>query len=306
MSILEKRYPLVSIITLNYNGIIETLDFLESCKKLTYPNIEILVCDMNSIDNPTIKIEERFFQDTFVYRSDKNLGFAEGNNWGMRKARGSYFFIVNNDTFLTPNIIESLLKPFEIDNKIGFVCPKIKFFKNPEIIQYAGFNIPNFYTGRNTAIGSNEVDKGQYDKPGYTNLAHGCAMMVKREITEVLGKFPKEFFLYYEEIDWSLRLVKAGYRIFYQPEAVIYHKESMSVGKESPLKIYYMTKNRILLIRRHANNFQFLFFCLYFIFISFPFGILRFLYNGQYKNIQAYLKGIIWNFKNRSICDVDL
>jgi GT2 family glycosyltransferase len=296
--------PLVSIITLNWNGIQETIEFLESSRKLTYPSYEILVCDMNSIIDPTIEIDQRSFPYTQVLRSDKNLGFAGGNNWGMRQAKGEFYFIVNNDTILCPDIIEQLLKPFTLDNKVGFVCPKIKYYSNPAVIQYAGFNALNFYTARTTAVGRNEIDKGQFDVPGYTNLAHGCAMLVPKHLTLEIGKFPEEFFLYYEEVDWSLRLLKSGYFIYFQPDAVIFHKESMSVGKDNPLKIYYMTRNRILLMRRNASTVQLILFYIYFIFFAIPYGLFRYMYNGKIDFVQAFLKGIIWNLRNGSDCKI--
>jgi len=260
---------------------------------------------MNSTIDPTTEIDRRSFTNTKVLRNEKNLGFAGGNNWGMRQAKGDYYFIVNNDTILTPDIIEKLLIPFDQDKKVGFVCPKIKYYSNQEIIQYAGFNKLNLYTARTTAVGRNQTDFGQFDKKGFTNLAHGCAMMVPKKIAIEIGKFPVEFFLYYEEVDWSLRLIKAGYGIYFQPLAVIYHKESMSVGKDNPLKVYYMTRNRILLMRRHASLFQLFFFYLYFVFFSFPISVFRYIFKQQFEHLKAFIKGIIWNFRHRSKCVTD-
>ena len=167
--------PLVSIITLNYNQAPVTAEFLESSKQLLYRNFEILVCDMASSVNPLTAFDPAGFPNTRLLRSDKNLGFAGGNNWGMRQAKGDFIFIVNNDTELTRDIIERLLQPFFKDPSIGVVCPKIKYFTDRRIIQYAGFRPMNPYTGRTSTIGELEPDNGQYDIPGPTNGAHGCA-----------------------------------------------------------------------------------------------------------------------------------
>jgi len=287
--------PLVSIITLNWNATEVTCEFLESSRKLTYENYEILVCDMNSDTDPTDRIESLKVPFTRVLRSDKNRGFSGGNNWGIRQAKGDFIFIVNNDTELTPDILQQLLAPFQTDPVIGVTCPKIRFYYNRSIIQYAGFNPINVYTGRTTAIGNKEEDKGQYDTPGYTAGAHGCAMMVKKEVIEKTGAFPEVFFLYYEEWDWSARILKEGYKIFYQPKALIYHKESVSVGKSSPMKVYYQTRNRILYMRRNSGKKELLVFLAFYSLFAFPKSILKFSLKGQFAYLKSVVKGTWWN-----------
>ena len=194
--------PLVSIITLNYNQATVTKEFLESCKQIRYRNFEILVCDMASSVDPATVFNPAEYPNTRLLISDKNLGFAGGNNWGIRQAKGDFVFIVNNDTELEAGTIDQLLIAFQENPLIGVVCPKIKYFADRRIIQYAGFRPMNPYTGRTSTIGDLEPDKGQYDVAGPTQAAHGCAMMVKREVIEKTGIFPEKFFLYYEE--WGL------------------------------------------------------------------------------------------------------
>ena len=231
----KPREPLVSIITLNYNQPQLTREFLESTRKLCYTNFEILVCDMASDQDPTLIINAAAYPNTRLLRSSKNLGYSAGNNWGIRQANGDYFFIVNNDTIVTPDLIGLLLKPFELHPSVGVTSPKIKFYHQPEMIQYAGFNAMNPFTGRTSTIGEMQEDRGQYDKSGPTHASHGCAMMISRQALEKAGMFPEKFFLYYEEWDLSARITKFGYTIWYAADAVIFHKESMSVGKENPI-----------------------------------------------------------------------
>src|SRR5664279_1233917 len=266
----EVDQPLVSIITLNYNQATATMAFLESAKKLLYKNFEILVCDMDSSVDPETVFKPSSYPNTRLLRSNRNLGFAGGNNWGTRAAKGDYIFIVNNDTELTPDILQKLLMPFVSNVQIGIVCPKIKYFDDRHIIQYAGFKKMNPFTGRTSTIGDGEPDVGQYEIPGPTYGAHGCAMMVKKELIEKTGMFPEKFFLYYEEWDWSARIQNAGYLIWYQPAATIYHKESLTVGKENPLKVYYHTRNRILFMRRNSDLFHLSIFVLFFTFLAMP------------------------------------
>lgn len=295
---MKEGMPLVSIITLNYNQESVTCEFLKSTRALTYKNYEILVCDMNSDKSPADKIQSLNLPNTKVLLSSTNLGFAAGNNWGMRQAKGDYFFIVNNDTEVTPHLLEDLLEPFQKDANIGVTCPKIRFFSNPEIIQYAGFTKMKPVSGQTHSIGFGEEDNGQYNASGYTNGAHGCAMMVKREVAEKVGMFPEKFFLYYEEWDWSERILRGGYKIYYQSKALIYHKESMSVGKNNPLKTYYLTRNRILFMRRNKALPERLAFYLYFTLATAPKNIVSYMLKGQFKFLKAFLRGVFWNFSN--------
>ncbi|PWT75991.1 MAG: dTDP-Rha--alpha-D-GlcNAc-pyrophosphate polyprenol alpha-3-L-rhamnosyltransferase [Bacteroidetes bacterium] len=292
--------PFVSIITLNYNQPQVTKEFLESTKKLEYGNYEILVCDMASMTDPATVFQAADYHNTRILHSKTNLGFAGGNNWGMRQAKGDYIFIVNNDTEVTPDLITRLLAPFTKDPYIGVTCPKIKYYSNPHIIQYAGFTPMNVYTGRTSTIGDHQEDLGQYDKSKPTFGAHGCAMMVKKEVIEKVGMFPETFFLYYEEWDWSMRIRKAGYTIWYTADATIYHKESMSVGKQNPMKVYYHTRNRILFMRRNGNLFQRLVFYLFFIFFTVPKAIFKYLLKGQFEHLQLFLKAVWWNLRSPS------
>jgi len=301
---LKDRKPLISIITLNYNQEKITCEFLKSAMGLKYPNYEILVCDMASRIDPTPLIELGNYPHTTVLLSPENLGFAAGNNWGMRKAKGDFFFIVNNDTEVTEYLLDNLLQPFIENPQIGVTCPRIHYFHSPDIIQYAGFNKMNMYTGRVAGVGDMEKDVGQYDISGPTYAAHGCAMMVKREVAEKAGMFPEKFFLYYEEWDWSARILKAGYKIWYAADALIYHKESMSVGKENPMKVYYHTRNRILYMRRNSNFIQLLVFTLFFVFFAAPKAIITYLAKRQFEQLKFFLKGMAWNLYSPSYSPV--
>ena len=297
---MSSKTPLISIITLNYNQALVTLDFLDSAKELQYKNFEILVCDMASAEDVTQIIHPHKYPNTRLLLSKENLGFAGGNNWGMRQAKGDFYFIVNNDTELTKDLLDNLLRPFSEDATIGVTTPKIKFFDQPDTIQYAGFYPMNLYTGRTSIRGEWEKDMGQYNISGPTSGSHGCAMLVKKEVVDKTGKFPEKFFLYYEEWDWSARILAAGYKIWYTANATIYHKESMSVGKNNPMKVYYQTRNRVLYMRRNTKWYQLVVFSLFFTFFSIPKSLLKFLLNKKYKQIRFFLKGAFWNLYSSS------
>ncbi len=296
--------PLVSVITLNYNQAQITKEFLDSFRAVSYPNYEILVCDMASKEDINSVINVAEYPRTRLLKNEENLGFAGGNNWGIAHAKGDYIFIVNNDTEVTPDLLNKLLQPFEEHEEVGVTCPKIRYWDQPTMIQYAGFNPMNHFTGRTSTVGERQLDQGQYDTPGPTHGAHGCAMMVKREVIEKVGMFPRKFFLYYEEWDWSTRILKAGYKIWYTPDALIYHKESMSVGKSNPMKIYYHTRNRILYMRRNTNYFQLAAFSIFFIFFTVPKSILQFIFKKQFLQLRYFIKGAVWNLYSSSYSPV--
>jgi GT2 family glycosyltransferase len=286
----------VSIITVNFNQSLVTEELLRSIDLTnTYPGIEIIVVDNGSEINPVPEWTIKYPAVQFI-RFEKNLGFAGGNNLGVKAATGKYLFFVNNDTEFTPNLIESLTTVLDNNPEVGMVSPKIRYFDKPDTLQYVGFTPMNYYMARNYCIGQFEVDKGQYDNAtGPTGYAHGAAMMVKKEAIDKGGLMAENFFLYYEEMDWCDHIKKAGYQVWVEPKALIYHKESVSVGRVSGLKEYFMNRNRLLFIRRNAPLPARLFFYVYFTCIVAPRNILAYTKKGYKGFARLLLKAIWWN-----------
>jgi GT2 family glycosyltransferase len=288
--------PLISIITLNWNTSSVTCDLLRSIREHnTYKNIEVIVVDNASKADPTDAFIEAC-PGARIIRNAENLGFSGGNNIGMRAASGDYFFIVNNDTEFTSGLLEGLLEVFQQHPDAGLVSPKFQYFFEKGTIEYAGYQNINPFTGRNGMIGHREKDQGQYDEMRVTHYAHGGGMMVSRDIIERVGLMPEQFFLYYEELDWSEQIKRKGYKIYYQPESLIYHKESMTTGRSSPLKTFYLTRNRILFMRRNTPWSRFLVFATYFLCFTIPKNSLRYLAKGQKEHLRSFWKGILWQF----------
>jgi len=289
----------VSIITVNFNQSLVTEELLKSVELTnTYPNINIIVVDNGSKENNSGTWQSKYPKVNFI-RSDENLGFAGGNNLGLKEATGDYLFFVNNDTEFTPGLVQTLANVMDEHPEVGMISPKIMYFDKPGVIQYVGFTGMNYYTARNKCEGQFQVDEGQYDNiSGPTGYAHGAAMMVRREAIEKAGTMAENFFLYYEEMDWCDHIKKAGYQIWVDTRAVIYHKESVSVGKVSGLKEYFMNRNRILFIRRNAPLMARCVFYIYFVCMVVPRNILSYIKNG-YKGFTGLLiKSIWWNITN--------
>ncbi len=293
--------PLVSVITVNYNGVAITLDMLRSMEGISYSNIEIIVVDNGSKEDPS-PITQQFPQVKLI-RSLENLGFAGGNNLGITAAKGKYLLFLNNDTEVEPFFLEPLVEVLENVTTIGVVSPKILFYQseNKKTIQYAGSTGINPYTIRGANIGSFEQDQGRYDDVRETALGHGAAMMIPMEIVRKVGLMPDIYFLYYEEHDWFEMIKRAGYKIWYVGTSVVYHKESMTVGPNSPLRTYYMTRGRLLFTRRNTFGLQWISSLLFFTLLSFPKNACSYIIKGQFSLLKAFLEGCIWHLKHPQV-----
>ena len=281
----------LSIITVNFNGLKDTCELIDTLP-LEDQSIEVIVVDNASKEDEASIIEERY-PTVNVIRSEKNLGFAGGNNLGIKAARGKYLFFINNDTLLLTSDFRLLVNRLESDEKIAVVCPKIRFAWGDNPIQFAGYTPLSKFTMRNHSIGFGETDKGQYDIAHPTPYAHGAAMMVKREAIDKVGLMPECYFLYYEELDWSMMFTRAGYSIWYEPSCTIYHKESQSTGQNSPLKTYYLTRNRLLFVKRNSNGIRKYITYLYLIMIVSLRDIIKYLLLGKKELVISVIKGII-------------
>lgn len=293
----RKRFPLVSIITVNYNQAEVTCALIESLNKITYPNFEIIVIDNASpTDDPSI-IKKRYPNVIFI-QNPINYGFAAGNNFGLMRARGDYVLLLNNDIEVAKDFMEPLIDKLQQNINIGAVSPKIRYYYQPDTIQYAGFTPMNFVTMRNFAIGHREVDKGQYNFDTETFYAHGAAMLVPMEVVKEVGLMSYIFFLYYEEADWCERIKKANYTIHFVHNSTVFHKESVSTGRLSDLKIYYLNRNRLVFMRRNVHGKQFYLGVLYQVFIAIPKNAFLWLLKGKLKLFYAYYRAIGWHLSH--------
>lgn len=259
----------VSIVIVNWNGKNDTIACLASIKAMRKKNIVVdtIVVD-NGSTNDSVSAIKKTHPWARVIELSSNLGFTGGNNVGMRSAllhKAEYIWLLNNDTIVDVDAL-SLVKAFA-DPSVGVAGSKIYFQKGHEyykdrytkneqgkVIWYAGGIVDweNMYASHN---GVDEVDHGQYDTAEDTSFITGCSFMVSSNVVEQLGVLDERYYLYLEDLDYCLRIKRAGFRLRYFPSSVIWHVNAgSSGGSGSKLHEYYMTRNRLLIGMRYAQN----------------------------------------------------
>ena len=244
----------VYIIVLNWNGKEDTLECLESLEKINYSNYKIVVVDNGSEDDSVSETKKQF-PKVKIIENKKNLGFAGGNNVGIKYAINSgarYVLLINNDTTVEENFLSELVEVGESDEKVGVLGSKIYFHSEPDRIWFAGGKV-SWLKNKGTHIGLDQIDNGQYDKIKETDYLTGCCLLIKREVIEKIGVLEEDYFLYYEDTDFSLRAKNADYKIVYVPKSKIYHKISRSTKPGSSDYIYYHTRNGLVMARRTGS-----------------------------------------------------
>ncbi|WP_346873624.1 glycosyltransferase family 2 protein [Clostridium sp. UBA5988] len=278
----------VYIVLLNYKGYEDTMDCINSLKKLTYKNYQVIIVDNASPDDSYNRLKKDIGDTYILLQSGENGGFAKGNNVGIKYALdhgGDYILLLNNDTLVEENLIEELLKPFKEKGNIGISTGKIYYEEKRDTLWFAGgeFNTKRFY---GMHIGEGERDDNKYNEPKEITFSTGCLMMIKKEVFTKVGFLPEEYFMYYEDVDFSLMVQKCGYKIYYNPKAVIYHKVSASTGgEESPFAIEWNTRNRIFIMKKYNKN-------LCFFYLTRIVIILKYLLSGKRFKINPIFLGI--------------
>jgi GT2 family glycosyltransferase len=288
--------PLVSIITVNYNHAAVTADMLRSLSRLQYPNYEVIVVD-NASAEASVWLKKEFPFIIYV-ASPTNGGFAAGNNLGLQYAKGEYAFFINNDTEVTPHLLTTLVAYMQQHPRCAIACPKIKFYHQPDTIQYAGATGLHPLTSRSYDIGFNQKDTGGFDETRRTDLPNGAAMMVPMKLIMQHGSMSENFFLYYEELDWAARFKAMGYEVHYVGTTTIFHKESVSTGKNSPFKTYYLYRNRLLYIRRNYRLLKQLISIGFFVGVSMPVHLAKHAVRGEWEHAKAIWQGLHWNLRH--------
>lgn len=247
---------LVYIILVNYNGSEDTLACIESLKTVSYGNYKIIVVDNASTDNSYEILKDKIDNQVILIESEKNLGFAGGNNIGISYALengAQAVLLLNNDTLVEPDFLSYMMENFK-DPKVGIVGSKIKYESKRDTLWFAGGEIlwDKFYAKH---YGEKEKDSGTYDERKEITFTTGCSMLIHKTLLESIGLLSEEYFMYFEDVDYCARATEKGFKIIYEPKAVIYHKVSAATGgEESPFAVQWNTRNRILFMEKFKHK----------------------------------------------------
>lgn len=249
--------PHVALIILTWNGKAHTLACLASLAKVDYANHSLIVVDNGSTDD-TVEAVRRVYPGVTLIENGANLGFAEGNNVGIRDAlgrRADYILLLNNDTEVAPDFLSILVNAAE-RNGAGVYGPKIYYHAEPERIWCAG----NTWTGTKfVQEGDGELDGPDFGAETETDYIIGCALFAPTEMFREIGLLDPVYFLTYEETDWCYRARRVNYRCIVVPQSRIWHKVAASMGGQgSPLQEYYYTRNLLLWAERHLPRSEFI------------------------------------------------
>ncbi len=300
--------PKVAIILVNWNNLPDTIDCLESLKKATYPNYEIVLVDNASHGDDTKVLKDRYSDYIRVIENDENRGFAEGCNIGMRDAldrEADLLVLLNNDTIVAPDFLDKIVEAVQSDEKVGIAGGKVYCHEIPDMIWFAG-GIIDYRKGETPIIGSGATDKDQFEEIKEVDWICGCYMLITREVLQDVGMLDNRFFFGWEDADICVRAAKKGYRVLFVPGSKIWHKTLPPEKQErlTGLPVYYATRGRFIFLEKHFTKRQLTTAGLRFI-IKFP----RFLWDysrilGKW-NVPIYVFAGILGYLRRKPSELD-
>ena len=298
--------PSIAVILVNWKKYNLTSKCIDSLNKSNYKNFKIILVDNEYSEKSLIDLRNKH-KELIVFKEKNNLGFAGGNNIGIRYALENdydYIMLLNNDTEVKENFILPLVERIEKDHSLGAVQPLILNFSNKSIIWNAGGKLNKFLGLTSTRLNNNKLNSSiVFDD--YTDWISGCCILIKSEILTKVGLLDEKFFNYYEDVDWSLRMKNLGYDLGFVKESIIYHHGSSSSKnkktKEGVIssKIHYFNiRNHILLLKKHKNLFNF-FGIVFFQIIKTTSYIFYFLIKFRFNKLTMVLKGLKHGLNNK-------
>lgn len=292
------KEPLVYIIILNWNGYKDTIECLESLKKITYKNYKIVLIDNGSTDD-SVKILHAKYPKIKLIENNVNLGFAGGCNIGIKyalKRNSDYVLLLNNDTIVESNFLNVLVTTSINDENIGIVGPIIYYYKKPRTIWASGAYKFDKYNLKYIDFNYGKRDSETLNEIKNVDFIWGCCLLIKKSLFINVGLFDDEYFMYTEDKDLSYRAQQAGYKLVINPKSKIWHKVSSSSGGENNnLIYYYMSRNNILFINKHFVGFIKLKYNFFYLF-DILYRILYLIKRKKYNNIQLFILGTVHGF----------
>jgi GT2 family glycosyltransferase len=298
-----KPNPRCTVIVLNFNGEHLLPACLNSLARQTNVEIDTVVVDNASTDGSAALVSKEYPWVRFLQLKE-NSGFSIANNVALRDAlnRGSeYALLLNNDTFAAPDFVSQMLEVIQRDSRMAAVCPKIFFAHQPDRLWYAGGYF-SLWTGVTRHRGWKEIDHGQFDHIQEITQATGCAMLVRREAMRDVGLLDEQFWIYAEDLDWSVRFVKRGYRLAFAPKARLWHLDGATnvkaLGNGSEERRQFLsTRNMVYLARKHVRWWQLPTYIAGFSFHHIAFYTALRFWRRDYRALWAIYRGIAKGFR---------
>jgi GT2 family glycosyltransferase len=298
----------VAVIVLNWNGIDDTLDCLKSLAQVDYPCCEIVVVDNGSRESPQARIMEQFPSVTYL-ETGRNLGYAGGNNVGIRYAlsqQHDYVFVLNNDTIVEPDFLRHAVETARADPSIGVVGVKILAWDQPARIWMA-YGEVTYGMSLVRLIGYYHYDDGTFDDQRDVEWLPGTAMLFRRRALETVGLFDEEFFAYHEDVDWCTLAREKGFRVVYTPRSHIFHKVHRSSGGKRYVtpRQYLAGRNMVRYVRKHANRRQIAKFVAVQA-VAVPLQFVRRTFTGEQAGVRLKVRGMLDALRGRPLPLVEL
>lgn len=288
--------PKVAIVVLNWNGVTDTSECLESLKAITYSNHELVVVDNGSRGDDVAVLRQRFGPSIHLIVNDRNYGFAGGCNRGLRYAleRGAdYLLLLNNDVVVEPAFLSQLVQAAQALPDLAAACPKIYFYDRPQVLQSTGGRV-NPWLGTSRQLGRGERDQGQHNQIAARDYADGACMLIKREALERVGLLDEDYFAYWEETDWCARARALGLRCYYIPAAKVWHKEGRSLATRNDFYFLYRRNALLFLRKRRAALHLVSALLCYFLFFA-PLYVLR--HPTRITRAPAEARALLWHLR---------
>jgi GT2 family glycosyltransferase len=290
-------YPRTAVIILNWNGLKDTIECLESLRRITYPDYQVLVVDNGSTGDDVKVLRERFGDYIHIIENDRNYGFAEGNNIGMRYALSNlspdYLLLLNNDTTVDPNFLTELVKAAENDHEIGLLGPLVYDYYRKGTVRGTGAGQRiRWWRGKTTPLMSNKVS-AEASGIREADSIEGSCMLTPRSMLDKVGMLDGEYFAYWEETDWCVRIRKAGYKVCCVLGSKIWHKVQPFYSDTH--KLYYLLRNDILFMRKNADKRYLVTFFPYFFCVSLPLWCFKPFLAHPLGTVGAVTKALLWN-----------
>ena len=295
------KYPRTAVIILNWNGLNDTIECLESLRKITYPDYQVLVVDNGSTGDDVKVLRERFGDYIHIIENDRNYGFAEGNNIGMRYALANfnpgYLLLLNNDITVAPNLLTELVGAAEDNTEVGLVGPLVYDYYRPDVIIRTGHGQRiSWWRGTTPGVMS-RILKDKTVGIFEADCIEGSCMLVPRRVLEEVGMLDQEYFAYWEETDWCVRIRAAGYKICCVTSSKIWHKVQPSYLDTR--KLYYFLRNNILFMRKNAGKKYLGPYFIYFFCVSLPLWCFKPFLSHPLATVGAVARALFWNMRHQ-------